>query len=344
MTATNRFTSALATVGVASLICFGVCIVKLVLALTYQSDAPFFPAPPRDAFSGRVFWITGASSGIGRALALHLCSNYDNLKLILSSRREVPLEEVAAKCRERGVANEAKVLTLDLAELPILPSMVDEAMSLYGGVDVLVNNGGVTTRSMAQSTEFEVDVYLAKVGFLSYVSLTKALLPSWKQPDSHKHARISNPIIINTSSVAAKFGVPVRTAYCAAKHAIMGWFDSFRIEQFLLGQPVDVLNVVLGSTKTDVARNAIAGSVNTKLEASDINIDGGLDPEFVVGRILAAVYAGRQELWIAPMREMLALYLNQYVPETARKVMMKFTAKQYAIETIVNQEMTDTEL
>ena len=226
----------------------------------------------------------------------------------------------------------------------MLPSKAHEALSLYGGVDVLVNNGGVTTRSMARNTEFEVDIFLANVGFLSYVSLTKALLPSWEQPVSEKEGRISKPIIINTSSVAAKFGVPVRTAYCAAKHAIRGWFDAFRIEQFLLGQPVEVLNIVLGSTKTDVARNAITESVNTRLEASDVNIEGGLDPEFVVGRILAAAYAGRQEIWIAPKQEMLALYLNQYVPETARKIMIKFMSKQYAFEKGVNLEMTDREL
>lgn len=335
MNASNRITTTFAVIGAASILFASVSLGKLLLALNRKSNfaAAFLSAPPRDAFADKVFWITGASSGIGRALALHLCSKHDNVKLILSSRRKGALEEVAADCRKRGSGAEVKVLTVDLADHPSLPSKAEEALSMYGGhIDVLVNNGGVSTRSMARNAGFDVDCFVTNVDFLSYVSLTKALLPSWEKRSSNKGKNTSKPIIINTSSIAGKFGIPVRTAYCGAKYAIMGWFDAFRIEQIMVGHPVDVLNVVLGPTRTDVARNAITESSDARFGDSDSNIDAGLDTEFVVGRVLATAYAGHKEIWIAPKKELLMLYLNQYIPEMAHKRMMKSMAKQYAVE------------
>lgn len=262
-------------------------------------------------------------------MAFHICSNYDGVKLILSSRREDVLKEVAAECRQNGSEeNEVKVLPLDLSELSNLPSQTEAALSLFGTVDILVNNGGVSTRSMARNSSFDVDVFVANVDFLSYVSLTKSLLPSWEE----KRVGNFNPLIINTSSVAGKIGAPVRSSYCAAKHAIMGWFDAFRIEQQLLGKPVDVLNIVLGSTRTNVARNAIVESVDKKFGSSDTNIDSGLDPEFVAKKVLAAAYAERQEIWLAPKKELMMMYLNQFVPNLAKKIMLKSIAKQYAVQ------------
>lgn len=260
----------------------------------------------------------------GRALALHLCSRYDNVKIILSSRRTDVLQEVARECQKIESSIEVKVLPLDLGDLPSLPSKTESALSFFGRVDILVNNGGVSTRSMANETVFDVDVRVANVDYLSYVSLTKALLPSWEKSKT-------KPMIINTSSVAGKLGAPVRTAYCGAKHAIQGWFDAFRIEQALSGLPIAVLNVVLGSTKTNIAHNAIVGSADKTFDSSDPNIDAGLDPEFVVKKVLAASYARCMEIWIAPKRELLLLYLNQYFPELAKKVMMISLANQYAV-------------
>ena len=122
------------------------------------------------------------------------------------------------------------------------------------------------------------------------------LLPSWENQSSVKGKNISKPIIINTSSFSGKFGAPVQTAYSGAKHAIMGWFGGFRIEQMMVGHPVDVLNGVLGSTRTDIARNAITVSADTAFGDSDNNIDAGLDVDFVVGRVLATSYAGQKEI------------------------------------------------
>lgn len=267
-------------------------------------------------------------------MALHLSSNYDNVKLILSSRREDVLEEVAVECRESGSGNEVKVLALDLAEISDLPEKTKKALFLFGRVDVLVNNGGVSTRSMARNAGFDVDPFIMNVDFLSYVALTKALLPSFEQQGSEEESNFT-PTIINISSVAGKVGVPVRTAYCAAKHAVMGWFEAFRIEQLLSRHPVGVTNVVLGSARTNVAQNAIGQAVGKKFGYRgdrDTNIDAGLEPSFVVERVLAAAYAGREEIWVAPRKETLLLLLNQYIPEMARVLFVQTAAKRFAPE------------
>ena len=260
-------------------------------------------------------------------MALHICGNYDNVNLILSSRRKDVLNKVADECRQKRSSNEVKILPLDLADINNLASKAQEALSLFGCVDILVNNGGVSTRSMARDTSFDVDEFVLKVDFLSHVSLTKALLPSWEQRTDGNF----NPMIINTSSVAGKLGAPVRTSYCAAKHAMLGWFDALRIEQLLLGKPIDILNVVLGSTRTNIARNALVESVNDTFGGSDRNIESGLESEVVVKKVLAAAHAQRQEVWIAPKKELLLLYVNQYMPGLAKRLMFKSIARQYAV-------------
>ena len=321
----------LATIGMATIVLIGIAFVKLVVALKARTNiaAALARPPSRAAFANKVFWITGASSGIGRALALHLCTHHDDVRLVLSSRRADVLQQVAAECRGKGNGAKITVLPVDLAEHSALKSKAEKVLASYDRrVDVLVNNGGVSTRSMARNANFDVDTFVTNVDFLSYVALTKALLPAWESQGSTD----VGPIIINMSSIVGRFGGPVRTAYSGAKHAIMGWFDAFRVEQILAGHPIHVLNVVLGSTRTNVARNAITVSPGEIYGESDSNIQSGLDPEFVVERILVAAYAGQGELWIAPRKELLLLYLNQYVPELARKLLTKAVAKQYAVE------------
>jgi len=341
--ALGRTTAVLAAVGAASLLFGGASLGKLLVALGSKTDfgAAFLPAPPRGAFKDKVFWITGASSGIGRRLALHLCANHDDVKLILSSRRNDALEEVRSECEKaRGATArvEARVLTVDLAHVSSLPSKAKKALSTFGRVDVLVNNGGVTTRSMARNSDIEVDGYVANVDYLSYVALAKSLLPSWEDRADGS----DRPIVINTSSVSGKISLPVRTAYCGAKFAIHGWFDAFRLEQVMVGHPVNVLNVVLGSTKTNVARNAVVESPDVRFGDTDENIEGGLDPSFVAERVLASAYAGIKELWIARPKELLSLYLNRYIPETFSNIVGRTMMKQYAVEK--GKELSEGEL
>lgn len=325
----------LALVGASFLLFAAVSLLKLAIAINRKCNtkATFASKPPRDAFAGKTIWISGASSGYGRALALHLCSHHDDVQLILSSRRKSVLEEVATMCLAAGNGRASvKVLPLDLNDFASLPSKVEEAISLFDSpIDILVNNGGITTRSLATNATFGVDERVIRVDFLAYVLLTKCLLKScWERQEMK-----TNPIIINTTSVAGKIGLPVRTAYCGAKHALHGWFDSLRMEQSIInGKPIHILNVVLGSTRTNIARNAITSNPETKFgdDTVDMNIESGLDPNFVVERVVAVAYARQDEIWIAPRKELLVLYLSQYFPEMAKKLISKKFAKQYAVQ------------
>ena len=166
--------------------------------------------------------------------------------------------------------------------------------------------------------------------YLSCVALTKALLPSWEKQSSND-AKSTPPMIINTNSISGKFGCPVRTSYTGAKHAVMGWFDSFRIEQVIAGHPIDVLQVVLGPTRTNIARNSVTVSKDTSFKGNDSNTDDGLEVDFVAEKVMAAAFAREKEIWLANKKELLLLYLNQYAPELCYRYMLKL-AKQYAVE------------
>ena len=123
-------------------------------------------------FNNKVIWITGASSGIGKSLAIAL-SEYD-CKLILSSRRQEELQKVKDACKSH---ENVSIVTLDLAKTTTLKSAVEEAVACFGRIDILVNNGGISQRSPIIETTIEVDRQLMEIDYLGTVALSKALLP-----------------------------------------------------------------------------------------------------------------------------------------------------------------------
>ena len=179
-------------------------------------------------FNNKVVWITGASSGIGKALAIAL-SQY-NCKLILSSRRQEELEKVKQQCdNPENVA----VLTLDLANPETMPTIVEKAISTFGTIDILVNNGGISQRSPIIKTTIDVDRKLMEIDYLGTVALSKALLP-------HFVANKTGHYVV-VSSVMGKFSSAYRSAYCGAKHALHGFFDALRLEHCKDGVKVTMI-------------------------------------------------------------------------------------------------------
>jgi len=275
--------------------------------------------PPK-AFAGKVVWITGASSGIGKELALQWVQQ--GAKVILSARRERVLNEVAAELKAFSAnGSDVRVLPVDLDDLESLEAKTQEAIKCFGVVDILVNNGGYTSRALARETkDIDTDVKMMRVNFLSYVALTKSLIPFMcERKQGH---------IVNISSVAGKCGAPLRTLYCGAKHAIMGWFDAFRVEEAAFRSGIKVTNVCPGSIKTDVAINAVTADGGRR-GYSDPNIEAGLDVAYTCDRILAAVHCGLDEVWIAKPMELSALYMNQYFP-----VQLKAAFKKNALRIV----------
>jgi short-subunit dehydrogenase len=248
--------------------------------------------------SGKTAWVTGASSGIGEALAKGLAARGG--RIILSGRRVNELQRVAG-----AVGGEALILPFEATEFDALPGVVAKALAWTGGVDILINNAGVSQRSLALDTTFDTYRRLMDIDFFAPVRITQLVLPSMVE-------RRSGRIVI-ISSVAGKVGAPLRTAYCAAKHAAIGYFDALRAEvEKAYGVGVSV--VTPGSVRTAIAVNAMTGEGGAR-GRSDENIDNGMAPEKAAEIILDGLVEGRREIVVAEGMELAALQLRAANPE-----------------------------
>ena len=245
-------------------------------------------------------WITGASSGIGEALAKAFVASGGYA--ILSGRNVAELQRVAT---ETGAANRCLILPFDTVDYAGLADKVAEAIAFQGHVDVLVNNAGISQRSPALDTDLSVYQRIIDVDLLAPIALTQALL-------SHMVSRGSGQIVM-ISSVAGKAGVPMRTAYCAAKH----------------GQGVKVLVVAPGSVKTNVSRNALNADGSVR-GISDAAIDNGIDPDKVARLIWEAVSTGKREIVIAEGMEASIPMLRAQDPEKLFDMVEAMVAAGYA--------------
>lgn len=253
-------------------------------------------------------WITGASSGIGEALALRYAR--DGARLVLSARRQSELERVAASCREAGLtADQVLVLPLDVTDWESLPGAVRTLLDAFGTIDLLVNNAGVSQRSLCKDTDMAVYQKLMDVDVMGQIALTKAVLPHMLEQGSG-HLAV-------TASVAGKVGVPQRTGYCAAKHAVMGFFDALRAE--VEDEGLKVSTVVPGFIRTDISRNALAGD-GSAFGVVDEDIAGGMDVGECAEVIFKGLKAGKREIPVGKGKEMAALWIKRVAPETLFRI------------------------
>ncbi|QKJ32225.1 SDR family oxidoreductase [Mucilaginibacter mali] len=260
----------------------------------------------KQAFKDKVVWITGASSGIGEALAYALSAR--GAKLILSSRRENELERVKANCQQ---PEQVKVLPLDLTDSAGLEAKVAVAIALFGQVDIMVHNGGITQRSLVADTDIEVHRRVMELDYFSYIILTKALLP-------HFLSRRSGHFVV-TSSVMGKIGTPMRAAYAAAKHALHGYFDCLRAEVSLQGIKVTVLTP--GYIRTAIYQSAVTGDGGT-FGAVSQEIDNGYPADKAAEQIVKAISKGTYEAYIGRLgEERLALFVNRFLPNLLIRMM-----------------------
>lgn len=243
---------------------------------------------------GKVVWITGASSGIGEALA-KVCAA-GGAKVILSGRRLAALEAVAS-----SLDTECKVVPFEVTDYGALADKVEEAWSWQGRVDILINNAGISQRGLAIHTDPTVYQKIIDIDLLAPIWLTQLQLP--------KMVAAGGGHIVAISSVAGRIGAPLRTAYSAAKHGLIGYMDALRCE-VSARHNIQVTNILPGSVATEVSRNALTsdGSVRGK---SDAQIDGGDDPMDCANKIMQAVadnlpeyiYAKGAELEMAKLRQ-----------------------------------------
>lgn len=259
------------------------------------------------SYKNKVIWITGASSGIGEALTYAFAK--EGAKLILSSRRKEALEKVKANCE--GKQDNIHILTLDLANTESLTAKADQAVSLFGHIDYLFNNGGISQRSFAVDTKMQVIRKVMEVNFFGTVALTKAVLPEMLDRDSGH--------IVVTSSVMGKFATRYRSTYAASKHALHGWFDALRQE--VMDQNIRVSLVCPGFIKTNVTLNALEGD-GGKHNKMGTGQETGMDANVFAQKLLPKIAKGQQEIYIGG-KEIWGVYLKRFFPRLLQKMLSK---------------------
>ena len=237
-------------------------------------------------FEGQVAWITGASSGIGAALARQWAQRGGHV--VLSGRDEPRLAEVAA-----SLGTESLILPFDVRDDAALAAATERALAWRGAVDLGVANAGISQRSPALETDMRVYREIIEIDLIAQIAFSQGLIGPMSARCSGRLAFIS--------SIAGKVGVPMRTAYSAAKFGLAGYADALRSELSQSG--VTVHAIYPGSIRTDVSRNALTGDGSVRGK-SDKAIDEGIDPDEAATQMLDGIAAGTREIIIAQGAEL----------------------------------------
>ena len=244
--------------------------------------------------TNKIVWITGASSGIGAELAK--IYSHRGIKLILSSRNFRALERVKSECY---YPENIKILPIDLNDFYAAPALVKKAYNIFGRIDILINNAGVSQRSLIVDTQFDVFKKLIEINYLGTIALSRALLPFFlKQGFGH---------YVVVSSVMGKYGSPFRSGYSAAKHALHGFFDVMRMEH--QKDNIDVTIICPGFVRTPIAMNSLKGD-GSVLGVDDLATRKGLKVEDFALKMVRSVDQKKWEVHFGK-KELLGVYLKR---------------------------------
>ncbi len=245
-------------------------------------------------FKGRVAAITGAGSGIGRALANELARR--GAHLALSDIDDAGLAETVSLCE--GFAVKITSQHLDVADRAAVYAWADQVVADHGEVNLVINNAGVALGATIESMSYEDFEWLMNINFWGVVYGTKAFLPYLKASgEGH---------IVNLSSVFGLISVPSQSAYNAAKFAVRGFTDTLRMELEIEGAPVSVTTIHPGGIKTNIAKNARLDASVTEMagdpEKARLDMERVFitSPQKAARQILAAVERDRRRALIGP--------------------------------------------
>ncbi len=253
-----------------------------------------------------IVWITGASSGIGEAAAKKFSK--EGYALILSSRNVSELERVKESC---AFPQDVRLLPLDLSETSSLPEKAATAIALFGGLDLLLHNGGISQRSLIKETQLEVDRRLMEVNYFGTVALTKAVLPYFIQNKKGHFAVVT--------SLVGKFGSPYRSSYAGAKHALHGFFDTLRAEHYQ--DNIAVTLICPGFIHTQVSVNAVTGDGSPFGEMDQAQAQG-MSAEACADQLFRALLRKKEEVYIGG-KETWAVYLKRFFPGIFSRILRK---------------------
>jgi short-subunit dehydrogenase len=260
--------------------------------------------------NGKTIWITGASSGIGEACAYLWAKKKANL--ILTATRVERLIEVQESCIRLGARCE--VLPYDLSDLTGIDGLTDQAIGLFGSIDILFLNAGISQRARALDTSYSVDKKIMDVNFFAPVKIAKRLLP----------AMIANGggTVAVTTSISGRFGFPLRSAYASSKFALYGFFETLHAEYY--DQNIRVVMVCPGRVKTNISYNSLKGDGQKHGRMDDGQADG-ISSEKAARKIVRAIQRHKPEVLVGG-KELLMVYIKRFLPGLARRIVRKIKA------------------
>ncbi len=269
-----------------------------------DSKANLFIFTTMGYFEHKTIWITGASSGIGEALTYAL--NKKGAQVIISSRNQKSLEKVKNACVD---TEKVYIAPLDLEDSEKLTEKAKTVLDKFKKIDVLINNGGISQRSLIKDTNMSVYRKLMEVNFFGTIALSKLVLPQMIREQSGH--------IVVISSLMGKFSSQLRSGYAAAKHALHGFFESLRLEHY--DDNIKVLLVCPGFVKTNISLNSVTkdGSKHNEMDEAQ---DGGLSAEDCAAKIISAIQANKEEVYIGG-REISALYMKRFFPKLLTRIL-----------------------
>ncbi len=255
----------------------------------------------------RIIWITGASSGIGEALAMKwaLAGNL----LILSGRAISQLTTVAENCRTRGA--ETLIIPFDLTKMDEISDAVDKVQSSVHRIDILVNNGGISQRSLIVDTPAEVSRRIMETDFWGHIELTQQILPFMIKTGGGSIAVIS--------SLSGLFGFPQRAFYCAAKHALHGFFETLQLEHHK--DKIHVTMVCPGRVKTNISYHALTSS-GKEHGLMDKGQENGVSAVYCAEKIDHALKKRSRQVIIGK-KEVIMPYLKRFFPWLFYRIALK---------------------
>jgi short-subunit dehydrogenase len=258
-------------------------------------------------FENKTVWITGASSGIGEACA-HVFAK-EKANLILTATNTEALLTVRNKCLELG--GNCKILPYDLSLTDGIPGLVVDAFKCFGTIDVLFNNAGVSQRGKAGDTLFEVEKKIMDINYFAPVLITKGVLPEM--------LKRGNGTIAVTSSIAGKFGFPLRSSYSASKHALYGYFETLQAEYF--DRNIRVVMICPGRVNTNISMNALENN-GKKHALLDSGQAGGISADKAAVKIVNAIYKQKPEVFVGG-KELLMVTIKRFFPSLSRLLVRK---------------------
>ena len=248
-------------------------------------------------FKNKTVWITGASSGIGEALAEEFAK--EGSRVIISSHEKEELERVREKLKD--ISTEVHIEVFNLAKPEEVKKAADNVLKKFGGIDVMMNNGGISQRALASESPLEIDRLVMEIDYFAGIILAKAVLPGMIERGEGYFGV--------TSTIAGKFGFPMRSAYSAAKHALFGFYESLLAENYHKGIRVTLFSP--GRVRTNISINSVdsQGKARNVMDPGQAN---GISPEKCAQKMLRSMKKGRRDVLIGGS-ELIMVYIYKYL-------------------------------